>query len=293
MTAGNGRVRREVFRIADGGTVVSCCPFMTKHGESTDPGAAQFEASPPANFEVKADRSIVGAVSAGDRSKAEGTVTVHAIHAENVYLVGSAVGEPPSATPPAKRRRLKIGILVSLLGIGIGGAVISSGNWSRNHSPTDSTAGISPIAPVAPPSEEPAQLNPSSQPMLAPSAPIESIPHPVDYRGVLRGLKDGQPISGERIILIGTPCVAVTSKFGTFDFEDCPPSIVSRLVNPSIAVEAKWAPDRWQCSNIPLKKPPLMTEIRLELVKCRHVEAPSHAPAPSRPRPRPRPVHSY
>jgi hypothetical protein len=75
---------------------------MSKLGESDDPDAVQPEAAEPAKFEVKLDRSIIGALGAGDGSKAEGKVTVHNLHAGQVYLVASGTPEPVPAPASSK-----------------------------------------------------------------------------------------------------------------------------------------------------------------------------------------------
>ncbi len=81
---------------------------MAKQGEPKDPGAAQPEAPQPAKFEINADRSILGAVTVGHGSKAEGNVTVHQIHAENVYIVagGDANAARSVATTEAAPRQV-------------------------------------------------------------------------------------------------------------------------------------------------------------------------------------------
>ena len=56
-------------------------------------GEGPADAARSAKFQVKADRSIIGALTAGDGSEAKGTINIGHVQAENVFI---GVGTPPN-----------------------------------------------------------------------------------------------------------------------------------------------------------------------------------------------------
>ncbi len=90
------------------------------------------------------------------------------------------------------------------------------------------------------------------------------------YRGILRQM-NGNPMRGVRVELMGTDCEVITGKFGTFDFGACDRRQIRRLVNPSIFL---YLPRKDPvCGKISLRRPPDVTEVRVDLMDPCGVDA--------------------
>jgi hypothetical protein len=193
-------------------------------------------------------------------------------------------------------RRLKINLGLSLLVASAAVYTIMIGPRSRSdHPETLEPTSVSTIDFPSEPSlifaAPDAALSATAEPaadLITPDAAPPPGAALLDYQGVLRERKTRQPIRGARLVLIGTGCKeTVTDQAGVFVFVRC--DSAPRLLNPRIAVLGLRAGgESWDCYDIPLQKPPAMTEVLLDVRTCSFRLAP---PAPPerwwRDRPRP------
>lgn len=140
-------------------------------------------------------------------------------------------------------------------------SVVALSKPSREPMGPISTAAELHLSPV-----DPYEPKPMPETPAAPTASVAS-PTRMDYRGILRDMSTGQPVQGAWVALIGTSCEVRTGLSGDFDFSNCGSGVVSRLRNPRIGISRSRG-NFWECQDIPLKKPPLMTEVRIDWKNC-------------------------
>jgi hypothetical protein len=77
-------------------------------------------------------------------------------------------------------------------------------------------------------------------------------------------------VTGVKVELIGTDCVVTTDNLGAFDFGKCDTNQTRRLSHPIVSL---YSQDGRLCAEIPLRPPPRVTEMLIELDTCRmHIE---------------------
>ncbi|AUX46755.1 uncharacterized protein SOCE26_082640 [Sorangium cellulosum] len=104
---------------------------------------------------------------------------------------------------------------------------------------------------------------------MMPSEPIgldlEYDPALLGYRGIVQDAVTKALVRGVHVTLLGTPCDAWTDAAGMFDFVQCDPVSVSRLMEPRVLIEL---PNGVRCSDIYIQRPPAVTRIRVSEKSC-------------------------